>query len=83
VGAVLVWLAGTGSALALNLDVDTIVDIPSAQACTAAANDCSLRGAIIKANAVAGQHTIAVPAGTYSRVLLGATGSSTSCPAAT
>jgi hypothetical protein len=33
------------------LDVDRTDDIASATACTAAPNDCSLRGAIIAANA--------------------------------
>jgi cysteine-rich repeat protein/predicted outer membrane repeat protein len=43
---------------------------PSAQACTAAANDCSLRGAIIAANANgAGADTITLPAGTYAFTL--------------
>ena len=38
------------SAAALTIVVDRIDDPLSAQACTAAANDCSLRGAILKAN---------------------------------
>jgi len=35
-------------------------NVAAAQACTGVANDCSLRGAIIKANATAGADTITV-----------------------
>jgi hypothetical protein len=50
--------------------VDRADDEPTATACTAATNDCSLRGAILAANALAASATpeasdIAVPAGTY------------------
>jgi len=40
-------------------------DPATANACTSAANDCSLRGAIVAANAAAGADTITLPAGTY------------------
>jgi hypothetical protein len=43
----------------------------AAQACTAAANDCSLRGAIIKSNANAGADTILLSAGTTYTLTLG------------
>ena len=47
-------------------NVDTIVDDPTLTACDdATPNDCSLRGAIIKANGLAEAVTINVPAGTY------------------
>ena len=39
------------------------------QGCTAAGNDCSLRGAITKANNTGGADTIMVPAGTYTLTL--------------
>jgi hypothetical protein len=38
---------------------------PPAQACTTAANDCSLRGAVLAANANPGADTISLPARTY------------------
>lgn len=45
--------------------VDTTVDTVALNACTAAANDCSLRGAITKANSTSADDTIdfAIPAG--------------------
>ena len=64
-GAGMLWLGMSSSALALSLTVDTTSDNPALQACTAAAFDCSLRGAILRANAVAGPHTITLPAGEY------------------
>jgi hypothetical protein len=41
---------------------------PPAQACTSAANDCSLRGAILTANAEPGADTINLPARVYTLV---------------
>ncbi|HEX7332293.1 MAG TPA: immunoglobulin domain-containing protein [Pyrinomonadaceae bacterium] len=46
------------------IDVDRTDDTAAASACTAAPNDCSLRGAVAFANVNAGT-TINVPAGTY------------------
>jgi hypothetical protein len=46
------------------IDVDRTDDTAAASACTAAANDCSLRGAVAFANVNPGT-TINVPAGTY------------------
>jgi len=46
------------------ITVDRTDDTAAASACTAAANDCSLRGAVAFANANPGT-TIIVPAGTY------------------
>ena len=46
------------------IDVDRTDDAAAASACTAAANDCSLRGAVAFANVNPGT-TINVPAGTY------------------
>src|SRR5215204_4254499 len=48
----------------VSIDVDRTDDVASASACTAAANDCSLRGAVAFANLNPGT-TINVPAGTY------------------
>jgi len=55
-------------AQAATFEVDTTVDSDSGtyQVCSAAADDCSLRGAILKANSTAGVDTISVPIGTYS-----------------
>jgi hypothetical protein len=51
---------------AVTLVVDRTDDDPAATACDdLAANDCSLRGAIDKANGLAGPDTVTVPAGTY------------------
>src|SRR5690242_20366400 len=47
------------------ITVDRTDDVAAASACTAAANDCSLRGAVAFANLNPGT-TINVPAGTYS-----------------
>ena len=47
------------------ITVDRTDDVAGASACTAAANDCSLRGAVAFANLNPGT-TINVPAGTYS-----------------
>jgi predicted outer membrane repeat protein len=59
-------LAPTATAMSLlvSITVDRTDDVPSASACTAAANDCSLRGAIEFANVNAAT-TVNVPAGTY------------------
>ena len=46
------------------IDVDRTDDVAAASACTAAPNDCSLRGAVAFANLNPGT-TINVPAGTY------------------
>jgi hypothetical protein len=51
--------------------VDRTDDSASATACTAAADDCSLRGAIIAANAHGGADEVDVPAGTYTLTLAG------------
>lgn len=59
-------LAGMPTTHAATLTVDTTVDDPVASACTdATPNDCSLRGAITKANGLPGTTTIVVPGGTY------------------
>ena len=53
-------------------DVDRTDDSAIATSCTAAPNDCSLRGAIIAANATVGSDTINLPAGTYTLAIAGA-----------
>jgi hypothetical protein len=59
-------LAGMQPTHAATLSVDTTADDPAATACTdAAPNDCSLRGAITKANSLSEASIIMVPAGTY------------------
>jgi hypothetical protein len=52
--------------VSLNLIVDNISDDGNLSACTAAANDCSLRGAISRANAVATNDTISFDPGVFS-----------------
>src|SRR6476620_11663355 len=53
------------------ITVDRTDDVAGASACTAAANDCSLRGAIAFANLSPGT-TINVPAGNYNLTISGA-----------
>jgi hypothetical protein len=55
------------------IDVDRTDDAAAASACTAAANDCSLRGAVAFANLNPGT-TINVPAGTYQLNIPGGAG---------
>jgi hypothetical protein len=58
---------------AATITVDRTDDVAAASACTAAANDCSLRGAITFANANAGT-VITLPAGTYVLAINGSGG---------
>src|SRR5579862_4609572 len=60
-----------GSAAAATFVVDRTDDDASATACTNMPNDCSLRGAIIAANAAGGADTVMVPAGTYNLTIKG------------
>jgi HYR domain-containing protein/immunoglobulin I-set domain protein len=53
------------------IDVDRTDDDASANLCTAAPNDCSLRGAVSFANGLSGT-TINLPAGTYNLTISGA-----------
>ena len=55
------------------ITVDRTDDVAAASACTAAANDCSLRGAVAFANLNPGT-TISVPAGTYQLNIAGGLG---------
>ena len=58
--------SSTPLAQATMLTVDRLDDSAAASTCSASApNDCSLRGAILAANAVSGGTTIQVPAGTW------------------
>lgn len=59
------------SPMFVTLTVDTTSDNAALSACTPAANDCSLRGAIIAANATSGT-IISLAAGTYSLTIAGA-----------
>ena len=56
--------------LLVTITVDRTDDAPLASACTAAANDCSLRGAVSLANLAPGT-TISVPPGTYQLTIPG------------
>ena len=58
-------------AQAATFEVDRTDDDATATACTVAPNDCSLRGAIIAANAAAGDDEITLPAGTYNLTISG------------
>src|SRR5262245_28885825 len=61
--AALIFVFSVSSAHAAIFTVDRTDDSAdaSAQVCSAAANDCSLRGAVIKANADAAMDTIQIP----------------------
>ncbi len=64
----------SASADSQTIIVDTTIDSndPAYQGCTAAANDCSLRGAISRANNfVSTSYTIQVPAGVYTLTIPG------------
>jgi hypothetical protein len=63
--------AGMMSPMFAAISVDRTDDAVAAAACTAAANDCSLRGAVTFANLNPGT-TINVPAGTYNLTTSGA-----------
>jgi len=67
----LACLMFAGTAQAATFVVDRTDDTAAATACTAAANDCSLRGAVIAANAAAGADTITLPAGIYTLSVTG------------
>ena len=58
-------------AYAASFTVNRFDDNASASACAGAANDCSLRGAITKANNTPGADTIILPTGTYTLTLTG------------
>lgn len=57
----------------VSITVDRTDDAAAASACTAAANDCSLRGAVTFANVNPGT-TIVIPAGTYQLNIAGGAG---------
>jgi hypothetical protein len=63
--------SGMMSPMFAAITVDRTDDVAAASACTAAANDCSLRGAVAFANLNPGT-TINVPAGTYNLTISGA-----------
>ncbi len=79
VGALILLLWGTlpasaSPAATITISVDTTTDSNATayQACTGVANDCSLRGAISKANAdAANEYIINLPAGTYQLTIPG------------
>lgn len=78
VASVFATLLEPREATAASLVVDRADDAPTATACSTAPDDCSLRGAILKANALAADPAheaseITLPAGTY------ALSQSTSC----
>lgn len=62
---IVILLAGVAPAFADIYDVDRTDDDASKTACTAAAMDCTLRGAIIKANAHMGADVINLLGVTY------------------
>ncbi|MBN1993696.1 MAG: choice-of-anchor D domain-containing protein [Anaerolineae bacterium] len=74
--ALLATLAGLAApapvAHAAVFDVDRLDDNAAASACTAAPNDCSLRGAITAANTNPGLDTINIPANVYTLAIAGA-----------
>ena len=74
--AVFNFTPGAASPFATTFDVDRTDDNPGAGACTVAPNDCSLRGAIIAANADLNADPVIInlaPATTYNLTLTNAT----------
>ena len=53
----------------VNRTDDPVPVLPITNACNGIANDCSLREAVLRANATAGTDTVTVPAGTYTLTL--------------
>jgi CSLREA domain-containing protein len=62
---VLVLVGASGNALAANFTVDTTADAVDTGGCVTTGVQCTLRDAVIAANAASGSSTIGVPAGTY------------------
>ena len=76
VAAVLNFTPSAASPFATTLDVDRTDDDAGASACTVAANDCSLRGAILAANADVNADPVIInlqPATSYNLTLTNAT----------
>ncbi|MFN0071755.1 MAG: choice-of-anchor Q domain-containing protein [Chloroflexota bacterium] len=61
----LAFVVSVQTASALDLTVNTVADDPTKTACAGSPNDCSLRGAILRANGAPGPHTISLPTGFY------------------
>jgi CSLREA domain-containing protein len=55
----------------VNNSADTVDSSPGDGNCADAFGNCTLRAAVMEANALAGAHTINLPAGTYSLVIAG------------
>ena len=75
IAAAMLWLPSETRAatFTVNSTSDAVDAAPGDGACqTATAGECTLRAAIMEANALAGPHTINVPAGTYTLTLAGA-----------
>jgi len=62
-----------GAAITLNVNstLDEVDASPGDGTCASAANRCTLRAAVMEANARGGRHTINVPAGTYTLTIAG------------
>src|SRR5262245_49409250 len=74
VGAV-VWIAPVraNAAFTVNSTIDAIDTAPGDGACASTASgDCTLRAAVMEANALAGDDVINLPAGIYTLTLTGA-----------
>lgn len=67
----LVTVVTPSKVYAASLVVDRFDDNASASACTGVPNDCSLRGAVTKANTVPGIDTVVLSAGTYTLTITG------------
>jgi hypothetical protein len=70
----LLLVAGVAHAAPFTVDRNDDPDPTTAKACTDAPADCSLRGAIVAANAAADADAITVPAGTYTLTRASASG---------
>ena len=71
VGLLVAGGVSTPVSAAVTYDVDRFDDVASANACTGAANDCSLRGAISAANTDGQETVIVIPDGVFLLTIAG------------
>ncbi len=65
--------AAMGATFNVNNTADEVDAVPGDGTCATAGGTCTLRAAVMEANALAGPHQINLPAGTYQLTLLGVT----------
>jgi hypothetical protein len=68
----LFFSAAVAATLTVDTEDDSVDAFPGDGVCADATAQCSLRAAVMEANAAAGPDTVRLPAGTYTLVLSGA-----------